>query len=142
LRAALAAALLAAAFFAHSQGSPNARDTATAVVRLLSEGKVEEAAALSTHPQRRREVLEDYRGRVGEDEFRRIYARYLEGRIVEEVAEGSHRLVIWDIGHLAGQYFVEKDGRFLLDEEPSEARNKLGRALADYRKARASGRKD
>jgi hypothetical protein len=142
LRAALAAALLAAASIAYSQGSPSARDTATAVVRLLSEGKIEEAAALSSHPERRREVLEDYRGRVGEDEFRRIYGQYLAGRIVDEVIVDGHRLIIWDIGHIAGQFFVEKGGRFLLDEEPSEARNKLQRALADYRKARASRQKD
>ena len=136
----LVASLLATATLAFA-GS-DAREAATKLVALLAEGKVEEAAALSNRPQRRREVLEAYRRQVGEEEFRRIYARYREGRIVEEIAEGPHRLVIWDLGHVAGQFFVEKDGRYLLDDEPSEARDRLRRALADYRKARASGRKD
>jgi Ni/Co efflux regulator RcnB len=140
LRLLVAAALLAASALASAQSG--ARETAASLVALLSEGRIEEAAALSNHPQRRREVLEDYRARVGEEEFRRVYSRYRQGRIVDEIVEGKHRLVIWDLGHVAGQYFVEVDGRYLLDDEPSEARSKLRRALADYRKARASGRKD
>lgn len=137
----LVAALVASASFALAQ-SADPRQTARLLVALLAEGKVEEAAALSNHPERRREILEAYRKEVGEEEFRRIYARYREGRIVEELAEGRHRLLIWDLGHVAGQFFVEKDGRYLLDDEPSAARDKLRRALADYRNARASGRKD
>lgn len=140
MRLLVAAALLAASAFAFAQSG--ARETAASLVALLSEGRIEEAAALSSHPQRRREVLEDYRARVGDEEFRRVYGRYRQGRIVDEIVEGKHRLVIWDLGHIAGQYFVEVDGRYLLDDEPSEARSKLRRALADYRKARASGRKD
>jgi hypothetical protein len=137
----LAASLLAAATLAFAQSDP--RGTARKLVALLAEGKVEEAAALSNHPQRRREVLEAYRKQVGDEEFRRVYARYREGRIVEELADGRHRLVIWDLGgHHAGQFLVEVDGRFLLDDEPSNARDRLRRALADYRAARASGRKD
>lgn len=136
----LLAALVAGASLAFAQ--PDPRQTARQLVALLAEGKVEEASALSNHPQRRREVLEAYRKEVGEEEFRRVYARYREGRIVEEIAEGRHRLLIWDLGHVAGQFFVEKDGRYLLDDEPSAARDKLRRALADYRDARASGRKD
>lgn len=136
----LLAALAASASLAFAQSGP--RETARQLVALLAEGKVEEAAALSNHPVRRREVLEAYRKEVGDEEFRRIYARYREGRIVEEIAEGRHRLLIWDLGHVAGQFFVEKDGRYLLDDEPSAARDKLRRALADYRDARASGRKD
>lgn len=136
----LFAALVASASLASAQSDP--RQTAWQLVALLAEGRIEEAAALSNHPQRRREVLEAYRSEVGEEEFRRIYARYREGRIVEEIAEGRHRLLIWDLGHVAGQFFVEKDGRYVLDDEPSAARDKLRRALAEYRSARASGRKD
>jgi hypothetical protein len=136
----LVAALVAGANIAFAQ--PDPRQTARQLVALLAEGKVEEAAALSNYPERRREVLEAYRKEVGDDAFRRLYARYREGRIVEEIAEGRHRLLIWDVGHLAGQFFVEKDGRYLLDDEPSAARDKLRRALMDYRNARASGRKD
>jgi len=142
LRLALAAALLAASSIAHSQGAPSARDTATQIVQRLAAGDIEAAAAQSNAPERRREVLESYRKQVGEEAFRRVYAQYLRGRIVEEIVVGSHRLVIWDIGHIAGQFFVEKDGRFVLDDAPSESRDKLRRALADYRKARASGGKD
>jgi hypothetical protein len=144
LAALLLASFLGAAVAADAPAS--ARETATRVVRSLAAGDLEGVAALSNAPQRRLEVLQEYRARVGEEEFRRVFARYLEQPIVDEIALGRHRLVIWQLadvdGHLAGQYYVEVEGRFLLDDVPSDARARLRRVLEDYRKARPSGRKD
>jgi len=87
-------------------------------------------------------VLRDYRASVGEEEFKRVFAQYSapENRVIAEVALGQRRLIIWDLGqaahHLAGQYYVEVDGRFLMDDEPSEERSQLRRVLDGYRKQR------
>ncbi len=100
---------------------------------------------LSNHPERRREELDRYRRTVGEAEFRRVFSEYRRQPILEEIAIGPHRLVIRRLveggGELAGQYFVEKDGRLLLDDEPSEGRARLRKVLEE-RRATASGRKD
>jgi len=118
----------------------SARATALLLLEHLAAGNIREAAALSNAPEKREEVLRDYRASVGEEEFKRIFARYL-GRanaIVAEVAIGPHRLIIWDLGgpegRLAGQYYVEHEGRFLLDDLPSEARANLHRVLQVYRR--------
>jgi hypothetical protein len=56
---------------------------------------------------------------------------------VAELALGRHRLLVWELagagGRIAGQYYVEADGGFLMDDRPSEARSRLQRALEDYR---------
>jgi hypothetical protein len=132
---------------ASAAGQPGAAATATQIVRLLADGRIEEVAALSNAPQRRLEVLRDYRASVGDEEFKRVFAQFLrpENRVMVELAMGPHRLVIWDLGeadhHLAAQYFIESDGKFLLDDVPSEARANLRRVLQSYRasKAKPSG---
>jgi len=119
--------------------SRSARATAGQVLRHLAEGSIEKAAALSNAPQRRLEVLRDYRASVGDDEFKRVFAQYLGNRIVEEIAIGPRRLLIWDLAeaahHLAGQYYVEVEGGFLMDDVPSEERARLTRVLQSYRKS-------
>ena len=125
----------------------SARETAGQVLRHLAAGSVEDAAALSNAPQRRFEVLRDYRVSVGDEEFKRIFAQYLQKRIVAEIAIGPRRLIIWDLAEasnpLAGQFYVEAEGRFLMDDVPSEARSELRRVLQSYRKeAMPSKRKD
>ena len=124
----------------------SALDAARLLNLHLSTGDIEEAALLSNAPRRRYEVLRDYRRSVGDDEFRRIFARYLvpENRLVAEIAIGRHRLLIWELrqaapasaseaSHLAGQYFVEVEGRYLVDDVPSAARTSLRRVLEAYR---------
>ena len=132
-------------------GPPSAAAAALELVRLLAAGRIEDAAALSNAPARRLEVLRDYRVSVGEDEFRRVFGQFLQpqNRIAAEVAIGPRRLVIWDLGeaghHLAAQYFVQAEGKFVLDDVPSEARSDLRLVLQAYRKDKAatpSGRKD
>jgi hypothetical protein len=117
----------------------SARDSATRLLALLAEGNIEAAAALSNEPQHRYEVLHDYREAVGEEEFKRVYARYFNpgNRLLAEAAIGRRRLLIWELGeayqYLTGQFFVEVDGRFLLDDVPSAGRAQLQRVLHAYR---------
>jgi hypothetical protein len=143
----LAAFLLACALgVAHAQdlpayeriqpGSPaSAYETARRLLTHLSEGDIERAATLSNAPERRREVLSDYRASVGDQEFRRIFASYLGAGnpLIAELAIGPRRLLLWKLGeandHIAGQYYVEVGGRFLLDDVPGEERIKLQRLL-------------
>ena len=118
----------------------SARGAALQLLRHLASGDIEAAAAMSNAPTRRYEVLRDYRNAVGEEEFKRVFARYMApaNRLVMEAAIGRRRLLVWDLSeagnHLAGQYYVEVDGKFLLDDEPTEERAKLRRVLEAFRK--------
>lgn len=117
----------------------SARPVAMRVLQHLAAGEIEPAALLSNAPRRRYEVLREYRASVGEDEFKRVFGQYFfpENRVVAEVAIGPRRLVIWDLGEaghrLAGQYYVDVEGKFLLDDAPSEERSQLRRVLEAYR---------
>lgn len=148
VRAALLAVILGAAGAAAepaprwvSDARDSAREPALRLLALLAQGDIRAAAALSNAPQRRYEVLRDYRDAVGEEGFRWAYRRYFEPRnqLVAEAALGPRRLLIWRLGeaqdHVAGQFFIEVDGRFLLDDVPSAERARLERLLHDYRKA-------
>jgi hypothetical protein len=117
----------------------SAKDTAFLVLRHLSEGNIAEAAALSNSPRRRFEVLSDYRDRVGEEEFKRVFTSYLspENRLIAEVVRGKHTLLVWKLAeaddHIAAQYYVEIEGKFLLDDVPSPGRAELTRELRRIR---------
>ncbi len=117
----------------------SARGTAMQMLGHLASGDIDAAAKLSNAPMRRYEVLRDYRERVGEEEFKRVFSRYQApaNRILLEAGIGQRRLVVWDLGEagnrLVGQYFVAVDGRFLLDDEPNEERTKLRRVLEALR---------
>ena len=115
-------------------------DDAMQLLGLLAQGDITAAARLSNAPDRRYEVLRDYRKEVGEEEFKRVYGRYFDpvNSLVAEAALGKRRLLIWNLGeagnHLAGQFFIKVDGAFVLDDVPSPERAQLQRLLADYRK--------
>lgn len=145
-RWALCLILLHAGSFAFGQhrlvdpaAADSARPTAMLMLRHLADGNLEAAAALSNAPGRRFEVLRDYRDAVGEEEFKRIFGRYFapENRLIAEVAIGARRLLVWDLGEaghrVAGQFYVEVEGRFLMDDVPSEERSALRRVLEEYR---------
>jgi len=123
----------------------SARPVADRVLRLLAAGRIEDAALLSNAPKRRYEVLRDYMASVGEDEFRRVYARYLDpdNRVIAEIAVGPRRLIVWELGEaghpLAGQFYVDIDGRFLMDDVPSEERAQLRKILNAYRNGAIAG---
>ncbi|HTP61645.1 MAG TPA: hypothetical protein VMJ14_06160 [Burkholderiales bacterium] len=117
----------------------SALDTAKLINLYLSDGDIEEAALLSNSPRRRFEVLRDYRESVGEAEFKRVFAQYLgpENRLIAEIAIDNRRLLIWDLREgttrIAGQYFVEVEGNFLIDDVPNEQRTRLRWVLEAYR---------
>lgn len=118
----------------------SAAETGREVLRLLAAGELIKASELSNAPKRRLEVFREYRSRVGDEEFRRVFQQYLGpgNKLMAEVALGRHRLLIWKLGdaadHLAGQYYIEADGRFLMDDVPSLERSNLRRILESYRK--------
>ena len=128
----------------------SALDAARLLNLHLSTGDLEEAALLSNAPRRRFEVLQDYRRSVGDDEFKRVFAQYLipENRLVAEIGIGQHRLLIWEMkqipaaqgSHLAGQYFVEIEGRYLVDDVPSATRASLRHVLEAYRAGKIPAR--
>lgn len=117
----------------------SALNTAKLLNLHLSSGDIEEAALLSNAPRRRFEVLREYRESVGADEFKRVFAQYLnpENRLIAEIAIGQHRLLIWDLRQgatrIAGQYFVEIEGRYLIDDVPNDVRTRLRWVLEAYR---------
>ena len=141
MRFLLVAALLAAtSVFSQDPGTPDsARAAALQLLQHLAEGNLEAAAAMSNAPQRRLEVLRAYRDKVGEEEFRRVYARYFapENRLIAELAIGPRRLLVWELGdageHISGQVYVESGGKFLLDDVPSRERTELRALLKNYR---------
>jgi hypothetical protein len=111
----------------------------------LSAGDIEEAAMLSNAPRRRFEVLKEYRESVGAEEFKRVFAQYFypENRLLAEIAIGNHRLLIWNLrdgaSRIAGQYFVEIEGRYLVDDVPNDARTSLRWVLEAYRSGKLPG---
>lgn len=117
----------------------SALNTAKLLNLHLSAGDIEEAALLSNSPRRRFEVLRDYRTEVGEDAFRKVFAQYFvpENRLLAEIAIDRHRLLIWDLREgatrIAGQYFVEVEGRYLIDDVPNDTRTRLRWILEAYR---------
>jgi len=117
----------------------SALDAARLINLHLSAGDIVEAALLSNAPRRRFEVLRDYRESVGPEEFKRVFAQYLDprNRLLAEIAIGQRRLLIWDLregaNRIAGQYFVEIDGRYLVDDVPNDERTSLRWVLEAYR---------
>jgi len=122
----------------------SALGTAQRVLRYLAAGDLEEAAALSNAPKRRFEVLRDYRASVGDEEFKRVFARLLraEKRVLTEIAIGPHHLLVWNVRgadrELAAQYYVNVEGRFLMDDAPGDTRARLARVLRAWREERAA----
>jgi hypothetical protein len=122
----------------------SALPAALALLRDLANGDLEAAAARSNEPARRLKVLRDYQAGVGAEEFKRVYRRYFApgNRPYLEVAIGRRHLLIWDLGEagnrLAGQFFLEQDGLFLLDDVPSPERAELRRVLEAYREKTGS----
>jgi len=126
--------------------SESAQPVAAELLRHLAAGEIEQAALLSNAPKRRYEWLAQYLTSVGPDEFQRVYGQYLfpENHVVAEFAAGPRRLIVWDLGeaghHLAAQYYIEIDGRFLMDDVPSVERAQLTELLQAYRaQRRAAG---
>ena len=143
MRVLLAAALFAAATaFAQERlldpaAPDSASHTARVVMKHLADGDLEQAAALSNAPQQRLALLRAYLNSVGEEKFRSVFGELLspQAQLVAEVALGPRRLLIWEVGgtDLTGQYYVEVNGKFLMDDVPSAERTQLGRVLQRFR---------
>jgi len=119
----------------------SALDTAKLLNRFLVAGNIEEAALLSNAPRRRFEVLRDYRASIGEDGFRQVYAEYFlpENRVVAEVSMGNHSLLVWHLranNRYAGQFYIQIDGKFYVDDRPGATRTALRRLLDAIREGR------
>jgi hypothetical protein len=111
------------------------------VLRHLADGDLGAAAALSNAPRERLELLRGYRDAIGEEEFKRVFGRYFapENKLIAEVALGPRRLLVWDlgeVGQVAGQFYIEVDGKFLIDDVPSRERSELRRILNGYRSSK------
>ena len=120
-----------------------ALDTAKLLNRYLLAGDIEGAALLSNAPRRRFEVLRDYKETVGDDGFRQVFAEYFvpDNRLVAEIAMGTHHLLVWHLradNRYAGQFYVEVEGRTLMDDVPSAERATLRRVLEAIRAGRLS----
>ncbi len=116
----------------------SALDTSWLLHRHLARGEIVEAALLSNAPRRRHAELARFRQAVGDAGFREVFAQYFaEGnRPIAEAAIGPYRLLIWNLeteGRFAGEYFVEVEGRVLIDDGPGETRFKLRRVLESLR---------
>jgi hypothetical protein len=117
----------------------SAVDTARLLHLHLSSGDILEAAVLSNAPRRRFEVLREFRDSVGEEEFKKVFSHYLspQNRLLAEIAIDRHRLLIWDLkegaSRIAGQYFVEIEGRYYVDDVPNDTRTSLRWVLEAYR---------
>ncbi|MBK8065394.1 MAG: hypothetical protein IPK29_16135 [Betaproteobacteria bacterium] len=115
-----------------------ALNTSWLLHRHLARGAIEDAALLSNAPRRRYEELKRYLEGVGKEAFRQVFGEYFVpgNRPVAEAAIGPHRLIVWHLQNadrLAGEYYVEIEGRFMIDDGPSVPRNRLRRVLASLR---------
>jgi hypothetical protein len=123
----------------------SALDTAKLLNLHLSDGDIEEAALLSNSPRRRFEVLREYREAVGPEEFKRVFAQYFfpENKLLAEIVIDKHSLLIWELKdgatRIAAQYFVEIEGRYLMDDIPNETRTNLRLVLEAFRAGKISG---
>jgi hypothetical protein len=120
----------------------DALSAAKLVTRHLAAGRVEEVSLLSNAPKARFERLREGFAGWSQDDFARAFGRYFapENRIAGEAAIGPHRLLMWylkDSDYLTGYFFVEVDGKLLLDDVPSETRTRLRRVLEAHRAGRA-----
>lgn len=116
----------------------SALNTSWLLHRHLARGEIVEAAVLSNAPRRRFEELMRYRDSVGEAAFRQVFGEYFssDNKPVAEAAMGEYRLIVWYLGKagaLAGEYFVEVEGRYMIDDGPGETRSRLRRVLESLR---------
>lgn len=123
----------------------SALDSAKLIIMYLSDGDIEQAALLSNAPRRRYEELTTFRKTHGEEQFKRVFAEYFDPKnsVAAEIVVDNRSLLIWKLAsaskpgapafHYAGQFFVEVDGAYLIDDVPNEQRTRLRWILEAYR---------
>lgn len=123
----------------------SALDSAKLIIMYLSDGDIEQAALLSNAPRRRYEELTTFRKTLGEEQFKRVFAEYFDPKnsVAAEIVVDDRSLLIWKLintarpgappFHYAGQFFVQVDGTYLIDDVPNEQRTRLRWVLEAYR---------
>jgi hypothetical protein len=104
----------------------------------LMNGKIEDAALLSNAPRRRFEEFHKFQQTYGDEEFKRVFSEYYDpkNRLRAEIVIGAHSLLVWEQAsppNVAGQYFVNIDGRVFMDDVPNDTRTQLRWVLEAYR---------
>lgn len=123
----------------------SALDSAKLIIMYLSDGDIEQAALLSNSPRRRYEELTTFRKTHGDEQFKRVFADYFDPKnsVAAEIVVDDRSLLIWRLVnttrpgappfHYAGQFFVQVDGTYLIDDVPNEQRTRLRWVLEAYR---------
>jgi hypothetical protein len=123
----------------------SALDSAKLIIMYLSDGDIEQAALLSNAPRRRYEELTTFRKTHGDEQFKRLFAEYFDPKnsVAAEIVVDDRSLLIWRLIntsrpgapsiHYAGQFFVQIDGAYLIDDVPNEQRTRLRWVLDAYR---------
>jgi hypothetical protein len=115
----------------------SALESAKLIIFHLSDGDIEQAALLSNAPRRRYEELSTFRKTHGDEQFKRLFAEYFDPKnsVAAEIVVDDRSLLIWRLIntsrpgapsiHYAGQFFVQIDGAYLIDDVPNEQRTRL-----------------
>lgn len=123
----------------------SALESAKLIIFHLSDGDIEQAALLSNAPRRRYEELATFKKTHGDEQFKRVFAEYFDPKnsVAAEIVVDNRSLLIWKLTgaskagttafHYAGQFFVEVDGAYLIDDVPNEQRTRLRWVLDAYR---------
>jgi hypothetical protein len=123
----------------------SALESAKLIIFHLADGDIEQAALLSNSPRRRYEELANFKKTYGDDQFKRIFAEYFDPKnsVAAEIVVDNRSLLIWKLSsaskagtpafHYAGQYFVQIDGAYLIDDVPNDQRTRLRWVLEAYR---------
>jgi hypothetical protein len=120
----------------------DALSAAKLVTQHLAAGRLEEVSLLSNAPKARYERLRESFSGWSPEDFARAFGRYFapENRIVGEAAIDNHRVLMWylsDTEYVTAYYFVEVEGKLLLDDAPSETRARLRQVVEAFRANRA-----
>lgn len=115
--------------------------TSLALYRALTTGDMEKVAALSNDPEKTVEKYRQYRERLGDADFRKMFTSYFDGSstYTHELTIGSHHLLLiedTDNAALAAQFYEARDGKFLVDEKPSPERDQLGKLFMAIREGK------
>jgi hypothetical protein len=128
----------------------SALESAKLIIFHLSDGDIEQAALLSNAPRRRYEELATFKKTHGDDQFKRVFGEYFDPKnsVAAEIVVDNRSLLIWKLVdaskggapafHYAGQFFVEVDGAYLIDDVPNEQRTRLRWVLEAYRNGKIS----
>lgn len=111
--------------------------TSAMYYRLLSEGKIEAASAVTTDPARTIETMKAYQSRRGADAFRDEMSKYFTNTVsIIAIArtENAYLLIIKDndLGSTAVQVFQETDGKFKLMSDNSKISDETGLIISYF----------